>query len=607
MTFLSFVVVASSFSIEAYDISIKANKDGSLHIREELDVLFTEKSHGIYRDIQYKFENPDGNIFDPVVATISGVNATLLYKSEKEDGIMRLTLGDPKKYASDREHYTIEYDYALDWDRTDGYDELYYNIVSPSWDTTISNITWSVELPFSIDRERVWVTEGKKGGTRSASFSLNSTSTVVNGEKELLLPLSAITLRVEMDEGYWKDWSKPQDKSKPFMTASLIVSILFALLSVIFWLIYGRDNKIGPLTPGEEEVNMNPMEAGYIIDSTLSMEKEGLSMLFYWAEKGYVTIKEKNGEGDAKEFIFTKTRELKPYRPKSEKLLFSSVFFKDEVSMKELMEHGFASDFQSKVFPAFMKEARAYKTKSSSIVLTLFSILGLVLSIAVGVLLSLRHPGLLSVLTVFSLFIPFVSILIVTSLWAEGGNVWKRKTKTIAIVFSVFIILFGVFCLIGLSIEAKLDNPFSAIAMVLSLLFLATGAIFTALMGKRSKEGEEKLKRALSYREYLSTLLDGTLPPTPQDKERWGLHMAYAHAMGLKGEKDIQLDLPYPSWYIGNGWNGNMMFYWLLFSSCRASYTYSSTHYAPTAPGGGGFSSSGFSGGGFSGGGGGRW
>ena len=53
---------AESFEIEAYDIAIKAEKDGTLDICETIDVRFLEESHGIYRDIQYRFDNPNGNV-----------------------------------------------------------------------------------------------------------------------------------------------------------------------------------------------------------------------------------------------------------------------------------------------------------------------------------------------------------------------------------------------------------------------------------------------------------------------------------------------------------------------------------------------------------------
>ena len=233
LSFFVMTIWAANYEIESYDIDIKADKDGWLNITETLDVRFLEKCHGIYRDIQYTFDNPNGNSFDKVEADIEDISATSLYKTEKEDGVLRLTLGDPKEYARDNETYKIQYRYRLDYNRTEGYDELYYNIVSPAWDTSIKNITWSITLPKPVEKDRIWVTEGKEGGTRSGSSTLSSNNTVLKGEKELLLPYSSITLRVEMDEGYWKGWASPSDNSKPVVTIGLIIAFIFALSAFI--------------------------------------------------------------------------------------------------------------------------------------------------------------------------------------------------------------------------------------------------------------------------------------------------------------------------------------------------------------------------------------
>ncbi len=43
------------FTISKYDVAVKVNKDASLDIDEIIHVHFTEKRHGIYRFIPYKY------------------------------------------------------------------------------------------------------------------------------------------------------------------------------------------------------------------------------------------------------------------------------------------------------------------------------------------------------------------------------------------------------------------------------------------------------------------------------------------------------------------------------------------------------------------------
>ena len=85
--------------------------------------------------------NPNGNFADPIKAEVNLIASSSPYSIEKEDGFYRIYLGDEDKTVSGKESYTIEYTYALNKDVSEEYDELYYNIVSPAWDTLINDIS----------------------------------------------------------------------------------------------------------------------------------------------------------------------------------------------------------------------------------------------------------------------------------------------------------------------------------------------------------------------------------------------------------------------------------------------------------------------------------
>ena len=611
LSFFVMTIWAANYEIESYDIDIKADKDGWLNITETLDVRFFEKCHGIYRDIQYTFDNPNGNSFDKVEADIEDISATSLYKTEKEDGVLRLTLGDPKEYARDNETYKIQYRYRLDYNRTEGYDELYYNIVSPAWDTSIKNITWSITLPKPVEKDRIWVTEGKEGGTRSGSSTLSSNNTVLKGEKELLLPYSSITLRVEMDEGYWKGWASPSDNSKPFVTIGLIIAFIFALSAFIIWTLYGKDKPLD--TSGERNTppeGINPMEAGFIIDQSASVEKEGFAMIFKWAEEGRLTVRETEGKkkNEKSSFTFTKLKDLDSTVNESERALFDSIFFKDEVTMEEMANHGFANDFVSKVVKNLTKENKSHKERKSVILQGVFLSLGFLCAIASAILFSERHMGALSLLMVLCFVIPSFLTALVFALYSESGKIWNKSSKVIVSVLIVIVLLLGLLFNILLVHEAQLSF-FTLSSVITSYFMFIIGMAVSGLMDKKSDEGNEKLKECVEYRNYLSSLLEGKTKPTEEDKKNWGTHMAYALALGLKTKgENLDMDMPQPTWFYGPGWQNGWFTYYILFHSCSSSYStavFNST--GSTTPGGGGFSSSGFSGGGFSGGGGGSW
>ncbi|MGN1163399.1 MAG: DUF2207 family protein, partial [Candidatus Ornithospirochaeta sp.] len=334
------------------------------------------------------------------------------------------------------------------------------------------------------------------------------------------------------------------------------------------------------------------------------------AMIFKWAEEGRLTVAEAESKYDKKKpsFRFSKTRDLDDGAKESEKALFDSVFFKDEVTIDEMAEHGFSNDYSTKVIKVLTKETKNLKEKKSNMVQGMMLAVTVVVAVASGILFSTKHPGLLSFLMVLVFLIPAFTVALITALWAESGKVWKKNTYVVAFTLMGIIVIFGAIVILRLSFEAKL-SAFNTLSAFASYILVLIGTTFTALMDKRSKEGNEKLKACLEYRNYLSLILDGVVAPDNDDKKMWGTHMAYAMAMGLDTKnKKMEMDMPQPIWFCGPGWNGSWLTYYIIFHSCTSSYSTSVLNASSsTHPGGSGFSSGGFSGGGFSGGGGGSW
>lgn len=163
---ISLTLWAENFIVDSYDISLSVKEDQTIIVTESITVDFTTPSHGIYRDIQYYFKNPNGNFADPFVAKFSLLDSSVPYSLEDNDGYYRLYLGDEDKEVSGKEEYVIKYSFRLNKDLSDSYDELYYNIISPDWDTQIWDINWSIQMPKPIDKNYVWVTVGESGSNK---------------------------------------------------------------------------------------------------------------------------------------------------------------------------------------------------------------------------------------------------------------------------------------------------------------------------------------------------------------------------------------------------------------------------------------------------------
>ena len=86
-------------------------------------------------------------------------------------------------------------------------------------------------------------------------------------------------------------------------------------------------------------------------------------------------IKEEEGEDGKSNFTFTKLQEPTDDTPKSERILFSLFFFKDSVTLTDLVSHNFPYDFSTKVLKALTEERRNDKDRKSVKLQNLFLVL----------------------------------------------------------------------------------------------------------------------------------------------------------------------------------------------------------------------------------------
>ena len=606
---------AESFIVERYDIAITVSEDSSLHIKETILADFTDESHGIYRDIQYRFSNPDGNFADPVIAEVTNFTSEDLFKSEKEDGYYRFYLGDEDEYITGEKEYVIEYDYALGRDLYSDYDELYYNIISPAWDTPIWNITWSVTFPKKIDSNRVWVTLGEDDSTKKGTFSVSADGMTVSGREDGLMNWGAITLRVEMDEGYWVGIAARRDNSTVYLKLSSALSLVLLALSFILWFLFGRDRSYSPVASCEIPDSLTPMETRYIIeDGKCDTEKDLSAMLLYWADSGCVKIvKEECGEKDKGDgYRAIKLKDLPENTSQAERNLFSLVFDgeKKNVTFYDIVDKGYEDKYSSKVLKKmnekFSKGERRLKRKMSSVFEMILLISFLLLSVTDGILMTLKFPGVLSFIFSLLLVILYTVSAVIGNLYQGRKETWssRRRKGEITALAAVTVVVAAI--LVFLSFKTLLNRPWIMISVITSVISISLGAFISSHVEQRTDYGHDIYQRCLSLSIYL-----GEDENRKESEEQFAHLLPYAVALSKEkkwAENHQEMNSYSPSWFENRDrvFDDDTFFFWLiLHESMRSSYRAGVTEYASTHSSSSG--SSGSAGGGFSGGGGGSW
>ncbi len=605
---------AENFVVERYDIAITVSEDSSMHVKETILADFTYRSHGIYRDIQYRFSNPDGNFADPVIAEVTGFESADLFKEEKEDGYYRFYLGDEDEYITGEKEYIIEYDYTLGRDLYTDYDELYYNIISPAWDTPIWNITWSVTFPEKIDSRRIWVTVGEEDSTKKGTFTLSSDEKTIKGEQSGLMNYGALTLRVEMDEGYWKGIPVRTDNSTPYLWVSVSLSLVLLSVSLVLWFLFGRDRSYSPVPSSDIPDSLTPMETRYILeDGKSDTEKDLSAMLLYWADLGCVKIvkeectEKDNGEG----YRVIRLKDLPEGSQEAERNLFSLVFSteKNSVTFYDIIDSGYEDKYSPEVLKKmnrkFLKGEKALKRKLSSALEMILLISFLLLSIADGILMTMKFPGVLTFIFSLLLVILYTTAAVIGNLYQGRKETWSRKRRTGEITAVTAVTLFVALALIFLSSITLLNRPWITVSIIASVLSISLGAFISSHVEQRTAYGHDIYERCLGLSGYLEE--EGEKKET---EAQFTHLLSYAVALSKDrkwAESHKGLDCHSPSWFENRDHvfdDDSFLFWVILHESMRNSYRSGISEYAATHTSSG---SSGSAGGGFSGGGGGSW
>jgi hypothetical protein len=99
----------------------------------------------------------------------------------------------------------------------------------------------------------------------------------------------------------------------------MLVIIAAPLLSILLWFRFGRDPQVVRTVEFYSPEGVTPAELGYIIDGAVD-SKDVVSLIIYWANGGYLTIR----EDEEKKFTLIKKKDLPDSVPVHPELIINS-------------------------------------------------------------------------------------------------------------------------------------------------------------------------------------------------------------------------------------------------------------------------------------------
>ena len=608
------VLLAENFYIENYYIDIDIDADGTNHIYEVMDLVFTEPSHGIIRDIQTDF--------DGLNAEVSNFQSNLIidHISDEVDDYISYYLGDDQVTLTGNHKIKMKYDFVLDDDYNREYDEWYYNIVSSAFGTTIDNVEFHVSFPYPIDEKMLWATTGRYGSTDSIDeFRINSARTEIYGKTGGLGPHEAVTVRAEFPEGYFNEKVLKKDHSNAIGYSLMVIMILMVGIAFILYRKHGVDDEIIPVVGFKAPDGITPYDCTYLVDGAKDFKTGVVSMLLYWADKGYVRVID-DGEEKKKSISFEKLADLSESASKREKTFFGKVFLnRDVVDMEDLATLSLKGieDIRHDEQLHFEKEEPLYEKAGdrASVIITIMSIL-----IAPMMLIAGLGRGDMDIAVFFLFPAVFQLMLNLALLRPHSSNGTRKKGigSKIKLVLGILLNIFFGLIIMGVLALSEYDiSPF--VGFLLPTVEVVASISLSLLSGssrKRTEYATRTYGEIWGFRDFIEFAEKDRIAMLVDEDPEYFYHiLCYAIAFGLSDEymekfKGLRMVSPY--WYEGPDMLDYM--YWSSFNR-RYRNCYQNA-YAAVAPkiqtggksGSGSFSgSSGFSGGGFSGGGARSW
>ncbi|WP_204211300.1 DUF2207 domain-containing protein [Merdimmobilis hominis] len=607
-----------AYEIDQYNVSIQVGEDNVYHVTEELNVHYNQSRRGILRYITYRGaigREIEGKLLQHSYrAKITDVNVEgAPFTTYKEDGNFVIQIGDPNRYVTGDQSYRISYSYDPGEDGTSILDEVYYNLIPDDWDAPIAAGAFTVTLPKSFDTQKVEFTGGRYGGVDTGLVDWSVSGNTISGQlTRSLSPGEGITLRVNLPDGYFVG----------VRTDLGLVVLLYAITlaagaaGIFLWFKLGRDEKLVPTIEFYPPEGLTSADVGYIIDG-YSDNEDLISLIIYWASKGYLKIEETDPG-----FVLYKLQELPMDAKSYENILFQGLFHsRDSVSDKELEEkfHSTLESSKTQLKDYFQSsKSRRIFTRSSQVARVLASLIAIVPIAALALLGS--YIKVVSELWFVPVALFAVLFLVSLILMMVTYDRWNSQSS------GKRLGLFGGSCVLcGVSLLFLMCYGVYIVSMPAATLLCIGASVLLALLAvvtkKHTPQGQAWTEKILGLREFIETAeLDRINTLVEENPEYFYSVLPFAYVLGLTDKWAKQFEsiaVPPPTWYVSSDPHSVYTTMWMVrrLNRCTRSMAHVMTSVPPPPPSarssnrGSGRSgrSGGFSGGGHGGGGGRSW
>lgn len=613
-SFLTAVIVIASgitfsnaydygYNIKNMDVKVEVNDKREYKIIETIDVYFNEYRHGIIRNIPISSSLEKYKINDVVV---KGSKYDIIKGSD-----FKIKIGDPDETIIGDKQYTIEYTLSHYKDDEKDGDYLYLNVLGTQWDTYIYNFTSTIIYPEEFEIMDLKVTDGYYGSrentlvtyeTRNNSLYIESTN--------IISPENGVTVNIRFNEGAFSN--APINIKDIVITIFNILSVLLLVVTIIAVVVSKNKRKDIPSVvefyPPED---LNSVELGYLYTNTI-YDKSILSLIYCWANKGYLKIKLLNN----KDFSLTKLKPMDKTNNEYERELFDKIFSYGKGNPKVVTGtdlkyklSSYVERCKKKVVNKFKNDEMYLKENKKYKLICLISYLLLFTSMFLD-----YNGDILTFVTLkmFTMTFLFVFIkAIINSNCDESktiiGNLLGVDNLLGVIILYIVVSMMSMMMSFQVSVMNSLFFENTTLVVICSVWSLIIGRL---MISEKNDYEKEIYSRIIGFKEFIEVVEKDKLEMLlEEDPEYFYKILPYAQVLNItdKWINKFELIVIPQSTYYDYGYMGNPSIGVRALDSTLNRVGKNMMTSEPSSSDGGGFSGGGFSGGGSGGGGGSSW
>lgn len=334
----SLLLTAQDFTISNFNVDIEINADGSYDVVETIDVYFTKKKRGIFREIHNTYSINGGKVF----LDINSIDIpNYEYTVDKSKEIIKIKIGSQDKFLTGNQQYKIAYNIKKGIISYDDHQEFHYDLTGVDWPAAIRRVNFTIRLPrgITLNPSDLKVTGGRKNENLDIAEIRQIDPRTIKGSS--LRPLNAyngITAAIKLPKSYLDVasnkvtyYNSPQDSesgssdSKPWYIALPIAIFGF------FWSFWNKKRKTN-YVEDNEGVHIYPPKGltsahvGAYVDQK-AHTRDIVSLLPYWGAEGYLEMKQME-----EETYLYKIKNLPADFPEYEHIIFDRLFSENEVA-----------------------------------------------------------------------------------------------------------------------------------------------------------------------------------------------------------------------------------------------------------------------------------